>query len=73
MFISRLVTTDCVIDKLRLSQTLLCMKYGGGSSSRFSSNSYALASELLENNEEMFPRYWFGCYHNNYASLIWAY
>ena len=30
----------------------------GNMSSRFSSNSEAKASELLENLEEIFPRYW---------------
>ena len=45
----------CYDDSNRLN-TLLCTKHRGNISSRFSSNSEALASELLENIEEMYPR-----------------
>ena len=40
-----------MIEHLKLLQTTLCMYYRGNSSSRFSSNSEADASELLENLE----------------------
>ena len=56
---SRRVTHQCVVKYLNLLVTSLSMQYQGGNiSSRFSSNSEADDSELLENIGEMFPRYY---------------
>ena len=47
----------CILNKLSLS-LLNCMIRNRTCSSRFSTNSEAKASELVENLEEMFLHYW---------------
>ena len=47
----------CVAGDMNLLHIQLCMSYRGKNYSKFSSNSEANASELLENIEDMIPRY----------------
>ena len=64
--ISQRLTPYCVIEYLNMLNIWPCMKV----SSWFSSNSEALASELLENLEEMFSHYKCpcGCFYSNCPS-----
>ena len=51
------ITYQCVVEDLNMLNISLCTQCRGNIYSRFSSNSEALASELIENLEEMFPRH----------------
>ena len=57
--LSRRMTHYRVVEYLNVLN-ILCMEYVGNISSRFSSNSEARASELQEDLEEMFPRFYMG-------------
>ena len=51
------ITFYCVTEDCNLRNTSLCWQYNENISSRFSINSEASASVLIENIKEMFPWY----------------